>query len=148
MSELIIWKNQQMNKLRKDIDHLFNRFWSDFGVTLFPEKVREGPSIDISQTQDTIVVQATLPGINPEDLDISVTSDTLTIRGQKKEERVEERGGYRKIERRSGSFSRTVQLPCRVKVDDIRATFEKGILNMLMPKWEPEKSRGIKVEFK
>ena len=146
MSELILWKNQQMIKLRKDIDHLFNRFWSDFGVSVFPEQFREGLSIDISQTDDTLVIHARLPGVSAENLDISVTSDTLTLRGRKKEESIESVGYYRRIERRSGSFSRTVQLPCRVKVDVIRATFKKGILKIVMPKWETEQARDVKVE--
>jgi HSP20 family protein len=147
MSELILWKNQQMNKLRKDIDHLFNRFFSDFGVNLFPVEVGEGPSIEMSQTEDTLVIRAALPGVNPEDLDISVTSDSLTIRGKKIEESVENKGHYRRIETRSGSFSRTVPLPCRVKVDGIQATFKDGVLNMVMPKWGTEKAR-VKVEYK
>ena len=147
MSELILWKNQQINKLRKDIDHLFNRFFSDFGVNLFPVEVGEGPSIEMSQTEDTLVIRASLPGVNPEDLDISVTSDSLTIRGQKTEESVENKGHYRRIETRSGSFFRTVSLPCRVKVDGIQATFKDGVLNMVMPKWGTEKAR-VKVEYK
>ena len=147
MSELILWKNQQMNKLRKDIDHLFDRFCFDFGVDLFRIEAAKGISLNMSQHDDTLFVKVNLPGIHPKDLDISLTSDTLTIRGQTRDETIKGNGYYRRVERRSGSFSRTIRLPCRVKVDDIRATYKNGVLDLVMPKWKPEKARGIKVEL-
>ncbi|MBW1888681.1 MAG: Hsp20/alpha crystallin family protein [Deltaproteobacteria bacterium] len=148
MSELILWKTRQINKLRRDIDRLFTLPWSDFGGSLFCDEVEKGPSIDIFETEDAIVVRAELHGITPADLDISVTSESLIIRGKKREETIKSSTFSRRFEGRISSFSRTIPLPCKVKVDIIKATYKKGILNIVMPKWESEKARVIEIQIK
>ncbi|MDY6974259.1 MAG: Hsp20/alpha crystallin family protein [Thermodesulfobacteriota bacterium] len=137
MSELILWKNRQMNKLRRDIDRLFNLPWSGFGGGLLFDDVEIGPSVDIIETEDTIVVRTELHGIDPADVDISVTSSSLTMKGKTRGKAV-----------RSATFTRTISLPCKVKVDLIKATYKKGILNIVLPKWESEKARVIKIQVK
>ena len=148
MSELILWKNQEMTKLRRDMRRLFNRFWYDFGVPIFPEEITESPSIDLSETEDTLIIWAKLPNVDPEDMDISVTGDTLFIKVETREETVEATGRYHRLERRSGSFFRTISLPCRVKVDEIEATYKEGLLKINMPKCEPEKAYGVRIQVK
>ena len=148
MSELILWKNQEISKMRRDMQRLFNRFWYGFGVPMFPEEAGGIPSIDISETEDTLTIKAVFPGINPEDMDISVTDDTLFIQGKTREETVEENAGYQRVEKRSGSFSRTISLPCRIKVDEIKAVYKEGILKITMPKCEPDKARGVRIQVK
>ena len=68
MSELILWKNQEMNKLRRDMDRLFARVWEEFSMPLFPRPAREVPFIDVSETKENLIIKAELPGGNPEDL--------------------------------------------------------------------------------
>lgn len=148
MSELILWKNRQINKLRRDMNRLFERCWSDFGDSLFAEKISEDLSIEMTETDDTLVVKATLKDINPEDLDISLTNDTLTISGEKKGKTVEDSSYYYRIERTSGSFKRTIQLPCRIDIENTRATYKKGVLNIILPKQAPEKVQCIKIKVK
>ena len=148
MSELMLWKNEEMNKLRRDIDRLFDRCWSDFGVGRFLGEVSEGFSVQIKETDDTLIVKALLEGVNPENLDVSITNDILlTIKGEKSVRTAEEDGYYHSVKRRFTSFSRTFRLPCRVRVGEIKATFRKGVLNIMMPKWKPQKARGIKIEI-
>jgi HSP20 family protein len=130
MPELIVWKNKRMDKLRRDMDRMCTRVCDEFGIPLFLETAAELPSIDVSETEDSIILKAEVPDINPEDLDISITDDTLSIRGEK----------------RYGSFSRTLQLPCRIDLDDVKATYKEGILNIEMPKCKPEQAREIKVK--
>ncbi len=77
MAGLIVWKNQEIDKLRRDIDRLFDRLWDDFGVPLSTRIEREIPSIDLSETEDTLIIRAEVPGINPEDLEISITDNIL-----------------------------------------------------------------------
>jgi HSP20 family protein len=137
-----------MRKLRKDMDRLFNRLWSDFGVSAFPKEIEEGPYIDLTETDDTLIVTAELPSINPEDVDVSITGNSLTISGEQRRETIKEKPHYLRVERRFGAFSRTVRLPCRVKVEDIRATYKKGVLRITMPKCDPDKPFGVKVEIK
>jgi len=148
MSELMLWKNEEINKLRRDIDRLFDRCWSDFGVGRFLGEISKGFSIQIKETDDTLIVKALLEGVNPEDLDVSITNDILlTIKGEKSVRTAEEDGYYHSVKRRFTSFSRTFRLPCRVRVGEIKATFKEGVLNIIMPKWKPQKARGIKVEI-
>jgi HSP20 family protein len=148
MPGLIVWKNEQMDKLRRDMDRLCSRVLDEFGMPLIPRIAREVPFMDLSETEDTLIIKAEVPGINPEELDISITDDTLSIKGETKQELVEESGDYHRTERRYGFFSRTLQLPCRIKIDDVKATYKKGILNIVMPKCKPEKAREIKVKVK
>jgi HSP20 family protein len=148
MSELILWKNQEINKLRKDLDRLFTRLSSGFGAPLIPAHMGRGPIIDLSETEDTLILKAELPGIRPDDLDISVSDDRLTISGERSEERVEEDRHYHRIERRFGSFARTVRLPCKVEIEQIEATYKKGVLQISMPKCKADKQRDIKIQVK
>lgn len=148
MVELTLWKDQQMKKMRKDIDHLIHRVWSDFGISQFPEEIIGMPSIDLSETQDTVTVTADLPGMSPEDLNITLTEDRLTITGRKTEESVDKGQFHHRIERRFGSFSRALRLPCKVQKEHVTATYKDGTLRIEMPKCTPDKPHKVKVEVK
>jgi HSP20 family protein len=148
MSELMLWKNEEMNKLRKDIERLFDRCRCDFGIGRFLGEVSEGFSLNVKETEDTLIVKALLEGVNPENLDVSITNDILlTIRGEKKTGTSEETGYYHSVKRSFTSFTRTFRLPCRVRVGETKATFDKGTLKIIMPKWKPQKPRVIKIEI-
>jgi len=146
MSELIPWMDKEINKMRRDMDRLFNRFWPDLGADLFLEDVSGGNSLETILTEDTFMIKAVLPGIDPKSLDISVTDDKLTIKGSKKEEFVEGSGYYQRIERKLSSFSRTIPLPFHARIREIKATLNRGILNIVVPKWKPQKVRCIEIE--
>ncbi|MCP4683320.1 MAG: Hsp20/alpha crystallin family protein [Desulfobacterales bacterium] len=148
MSELIIWMDQEMNKLRRDMERLFDRSWSGFGANLLAEEITVEPSIDISETDDAIIVKVEAHGAGPEDLDILLTKDTLTIKWEKSKSAVEDDAYYQRVEKRFDSFSKTIKLPCSVKVYETRAIYKNGVLNILMPKLKHEKAYGIKIEFK
>jgi len=107
------------------------------GLTSFP--------LDISETEDEFVIRASLPGVQPDDVQITVQGDMLTIRGESKEE--EERKGehWHSRERRFGRFQRTVFLPAPVKADRAQAQYENGILTLTLPKAEEAKPRQIKI---
>ena len=146
MPRLILWKDKQMDKLREDMDRLYHRVYGEFGIPLISTTLRGIPLVDLSDIEDALIVRAKIEDIDPKDLDISVTHDTLRISTKTKGARVEERGGYRRTQQRLGFFSRTLQLPCRVEINEIQATYSKGILNIVMPKCEPEKARKIKIK--
>ena len=148
MTELILWKNQQINKLKRDMDRLFNQCRSGVGVYHFPLDISEGPSIEISDTDDALVVHVRLPKVEPEHLAVSMNSNTLIIRGNQVEDVVKDGPNCRHIETKFKSFSRTFQLPCKVKVEEIRAIYHHGDLKLIMPKWKPEKVYEIKVLIK
>ncbi|MBW2095650.1 MAG: Hsp20/alpha crystallin family protein [Deltaproteobacteria bacterium] len=146
MTELIIWKNKEMDKMRRDVERLFDRMWMEFGSTLSSGLTTLGPSLDISETEETVVVRVELPGVDPNDVQISVTDRTLHLRGEKKVERVRSGVHFHRVERRFGSFSRTVELPCPVEVEEIEATYEKGVLMIVMPKRRDRNGSGVKVK--
>jgi HSP20 family protein len=103
-------------------------------------------ALDIRSTADSLVVEAALPGVKPEDVDISVLGDTLTISASSREENAREEEGYSYREIRRGSFSRTVTLAGGLKADAATATFENGMLKLTIPKAEEAKPRQIQIK--
>jgi len=146
MSELIPWMDKEINKMRREMECLFNRCWPDIGADLFLENISGGILLETVLTEDTFMIRAVLPGIDPKSLDISVTDDKLTIKGSKKEVSVEGNGYYQRVERKLSSFSRTIPLPFHARIREIKATLNKGILNIVVPKWKRQKSRCIEIE--
>ncbi len=124
----------------------FDKWFDD--LSIMPHTFNFFPAIDIYQTKDDVVVETPLAGINPADVDISIENDVLTLEGkaQKKSE-VEEKDYYRK-EVRYGSFHRSVALPVSVNGDKAKATYEKGVLKIVIPKEERVKPKTVKVEVK
>ncbi len=102
--------------------------------------------LDIYETKDDLVVKAAVPGVRPEDVDITVTGDTLTIKGETKEETETKKGNYYRKERRYGQFARSVSLPVAVRSDKAEARFKDGVLTLTLPKAEEAKARVIKIK--
>ncbi len=105
-------------------------------------------ALDMYQTASEVVVKAPLPGFKPEEVDISLTGDTLTIKAEHKEESETQEGEYLLRERRYGSFSRVVTVPAGIKNDKAEASFENGVLTLTLPKAEEAKPKQIKVKAK
>ncbi len=136
----------EMLTLRQAIDRLFE----DSFVT--PQSWRSGgsqggqPAIDVHETADDVVVTAALPGVKPEDVEITMTGQNLVIRGEFKADEKVERDQYLYQERRYGSFSRQLQLPIRVQGEKAEASFENGVLTLRIPKSEETKPRQIQIK--
>jgi HSP20 family protein len=146
MSNLIRWEPmQEMVTLREAMDRLFDdAFTHPFGRA-------DGlhlPAIDLYQTADDVVVKATIPGIKAEDVQISVTGDLLTIKGEFKERAETNEKTYHLRRQRYGAFERTLSLPARVVADKAKADFEDGILTISLPKAEDVKPKTISVKAK
>jgi HSP20 family protein len=104
-------------------------------------------ALDMYETDDNLVVEASLPNIGPDDVDISIVGNSLTIKGEtEREEEKEEKGKYYFRERRYGAFQRTVSLPVEVNADEAEATFENGVLKLSLPKVEETKPKRITVK--
>lgn len=104
------------------------------------------PPLDVSETEENILVKVEVPGIEPKDIDISISGDTLTVKGEKKSEKEEKGKNYHFIERSYGSFSRSVGLPASVKFEQVKAEYKKGILEITLPKSEKSKIKKIPVK--
>lgn len=145
MSNLVRWEPfREMLSLRDAVDRLLADSFvrtSDW----FSEGV---PAIDMYETKDAVVVKATLPGVKPEDVEIKLTGDVLSIRGEMKEEVETNDRNYHCRERRYSSFNRSIGLPVSVMADKASAEFENGILTLTLPKSEESKPKVITVKAK
>jgi HSP20 family protein len=99
----------------------------------------------MSETKDTLTIKAELPGLDPKDLDVSVSGDVLTIKGEKKQEKEEKDERRHVVERSYGAFVRMVRLPAPVAQDNIKASFKNGLLMISLPKTEEAKQKAIPV---
>ena len=137
----------ELSPFRKEMDRLWDRF---SGETPFARTFNEmwSPSVDISETKDDFVIKAELPGLEAKDVNVSISGDILTIKGEKKAEEEEKDEHYHRVERYSGSFQRVFQLPSGVKADKIEANFDKGVLKVTLPKVEEAKKKEIEVKVK
>ena len=145
---LVRWEPiRDLVTLREAMDRLFTESFVRPGVA-FPSLGMEGPAVDMYQTKDDIIVKAAVPGVKPEDIDIAVTGDVLTITGELKEEEKVEEGNYLRQERRYGQFMRELALPTQVNADKAKAEFEHGVLTLRLPKAEEVKPKSIKVKAK
>ena len=105
------------------------------------------PHMDVSETDKEVRIQAELPGVSENDIDVSLHEDVLTIRAEKKQERKEEREGVHFSERAFGTFQRSLRLPFQLNPDQVQARFVNGVLSVTMPKTQPqERSRRIQVQ--
>ncbi len=147
--QLIPWRSfGELSPFRKERDKLWNEFLGSQtpAVGTFAEEWL--PSVDISETKDNFIVKAELPGLDAGDVNVSISGDVLVIKGEKKREEEEKDEHHHYIERYSGSFQRTFQLPSGVKGDKVEADFEKGVLKIILPKVEEAKKKEIKVKVK
>jgi HSP20 family protein len=103
------------------------------------------PALDLSETRDGYLVEAAVPGLKPENLEITVENNVLTIKGETRNENEDKQRNYHRVERRFGSFQRTIALPTTVKTDAIQASLENGVLRLEIPKAEEVKPRKISV---
>lgn len=144
--ELAPWRPfKELSTLRDEMDMLWDRFLGEW-PPLEPVRRQWAPSLDVSETENNIVVKAEVPGLESKDIDISLTGGVLTIKGEKKQEKEEKDENYHRIERRYGTFTRTVRVPQEVQSDKIEATCKNGVLKITLAKSEEAKKKEIKIE--
>ncbi|HUU82558.1 MAG TPA: Hsp20/alpha crystallin family protein [Phycisphaerae bacterium] len=140
-----------MARFRAEMDRLFERFFSDpWGMTtdLFTPGRGWAPTLDVAETDQEITVRAEVPGVDPENLDISLSGHMLVISGEKKESSEREEENIYHAERRFGSFRRSVPLPTSVDTDKISAEHKDGILTIHLPKVEAARPKKITIKPK
>jgi HSP20 family protein len=140
---LIRWEPaRELGSLQGEMNRLFNTFF---------EGDREGanrrwtPAMDLLEADDHLVLRADLPGLSEDDVQIEVQDNVLTVSGERKAEREETRNGYYRVERAFGSFSRSLTLPEGIDAERIEASFDKGVLEVRIPKPEERKPRRISI---
>jgi len=127
-------------------EDFFNRPFLPAMRRLLPGDAGEwSPTIDVMEKDDRYIIKAELPGVKEEDVDVSVTGDMLTISGEKEAEAEEERKGYYYSESSYGSFSRSITMPSTVDPDKIEANYDKGVLEITLPKTPETKPKRVRV---
>lgn len=139
-------RNPLMN-LQQEIDDIFANFWRRWprAPSLF---AGTEPSTDVSETDDEVEVAIELPGMDEKDVEVNISDEMLTVRGEKKAGREEKKKGYYLSERSYGNFHRAIPLPPGIDADKAEATFKKGVLTIRLPKTEEAKSRMRRIEVK
>jgi HSP20 family protein len=140
----------ELTRLERGMERMLGDFfakpWLGFQ---WPEGLREigvrEPAIEVFEEKDDVVVKAEIPGIKKEELEVNVTDDLLTIKGEKKKEEEVKEKGYYYSERSYGAFERSVEIPRAVHADKARATFKDGILEVRLPKTEEAKRKEVKL---
>jgi HSP20 family protein len=146
MSNITRWEPvREMMSLREAMDHLFDDAFTrplgfNGGTSL--------PAIDLYQTEDSVVVRASMPGLKSDDVDITVTGDQITLRGEIKDEHEDKGATYLVREHRFGAFERSLRLPTEVKTDKAKAEFDNGVLTVTLPIAEEVKPKAITIKAK
>ena len=144
--KLVRWSPAGLTRPWMTLQHEMNRLFDDFFPSHASETGEWVPAMDVSETDDAYIVKAELPGMDPEQVDISLRGETLTLKGAKKQEKEEKTKSYHRVERSYGSFERSVILPAGVQSDKTEATFKNGVLTITLPKAEESKARTVKIK--
>jgi len=138
---------KDVEKVRSEMDRLLDTFL--FGRPQrrdFWEEVEWLPAVDVAETKDQIVVNAEIPGMDPKEFDISLSEGTLTIKGEKKQEKEEKEEAYHLIERRYGTFTRSIPLPKEVDSNKAIASYKNGVLKVRLPKSGEAEKKEVKIK--
>ena len=146
--ELVPWRPfGELSSFRREMNRLWDNFFTDkpFGRTFTEEWL---PLVDVSETKDKLLIKVDLPGLEAKDVNLSVSGDILTIKGEKEKKEEEKNEHYYHCERYCGSFQRSFRLPVNVQADKVEANFDKGVLKITLPKTEGAKKKEIEVKVK
>jgi HSP20 family protein len=136
----------ELSRLERDMETFFGRFFRDWPWARVGEEREWVPAVDMIDRKDEIVLRADLPGIEQKDVEVTVHDGTLTIRGERKEEKETKEEDYYQCERWAGAFVRTLALPRAVDADKIKATFKHGVLEVHVPKAPEAKGKTIEIK--
>ena len=138
-----------LSDFRKEMNQLFSKFFEDFapmeGRGLGDEF---SPKINVKEMEKEFQISAELPGMEEKDIEVSLTDNALTIKGEKKFESEDKREGYHRVECSYGSFQRVIPIPVEIDSEKVTAKYEKGILNIHLPKSEVIESKAKRIEIK
>ncbi|WP_337287118.1 Hsp20/alpha crystallin family protein [Candidatus Methylomirabilis sp.] len=134
-----------LSTFRREMDRLFDRFVGEMPRLDLPG-MGWTPHLDVTETKESLVIKAELPGLDVKDLDISIAGNMLTLKGEKRQAKEEKDEHHHLIERSYGAFTRAVELPAPVAADKVKAAFKNGVLTVTLPKTEEAKRKAISIE--
>lgn len=136
-----------LDDVRSEFDSMLTRFFGDKGALEFGDKAKMWtPRVDVSETDKAMIVKADLPGVAPEDFEVTVSNGVLALRGERREESKEEKENFKRTERFVGSFFRTIPLPEACDAERITAQTSKGVVTITIPRKPGTQPRKIAVK--
>jgi HSP20 family protein len=144
---LIRWEPaRELTSIQRNIDRLFGSFFDSPTGTVYGGGARRWyPAVDLVEDGDHYVLRADLPGLSEDDVKVEVEDGILTVSGERRSESEESKGGYYRLERAAGSFARSLRLPEGVDASSIEARFDKGVLEVRVPKPEQPKPNRVSI---
>ena len=137
--------NTELRRMQREFDRVFNEFFPVAHASHATKASTWAPRVDLSETEDAYQIRADLPGLQKEDININFQDGTLTISGERKAEAKEEGKNYVRVERSTGEFYRSFNIPTAIQSDKIAAHYKDGVLQVVVPKAEEVKPLKVKV---
>lgn len=147
MMQLTPWRRphrRDITRFNREMDNLWDRFFSEMPFTGFEREWL--PSVDVAESDGGITVRAELPGLEAKDIDLNISGDLLSIRGEKKSKEEVKEDDYFSRESYYGSFQRSIRLPAEVQSDKVDASFKNGVLEIKLPKSEMTQAKKIEIK--
>jgi HSP20 family protein len=141
MADLMLWMNEELSRLKREVDSLYDAMCRDFGGDRVTSPFGTTPRVSWEQTEDHLLFRMELPGVDPADMDVSITDDRLRIHIERSQKVSRQQG---EIERK-GVFSSSFRLPCKVDLERVEATYREGILEIRMPPCSRAISRRLEI---
>jgi len=145
MTVLTRWEPFRVSTLQDRINRVFHDSYSQAGGDESLTSSTFAPSVDVYEDEHNVTLKIEVPGIDEKDIDVNLENNTLTVHGERKIEKEEKEENYRRVERHYGAFTRTFTLPTTVDSEKVSATYDKGVLNIALPKKAEAKPKQIKV---
>lgn len=141
------WEPSSLRRMREEMDRMFENMIPSFAWPSSQAEVAL-PAIDAYETENAVVVKADLPGLKKDEIDITATEDSISLKGEFKREETVQEAGFIRNERHSGKFFRTIPMPAEIKPDEVKASFKDGILEINAPKSEKSfaKEKRVPIE--
>lgn len=134
-----IWR--EMERMQREM----NRLFTDYSPTRY-RSAPSYPAMNLWADEESVIIRAELPGLKPDDLDISIDEGDLTLSGRRQPEEMPEDATYHRQERNYGSFTRSIRLPFKIEADDVEATMKNGMLTLMLPRAEEDKPKKIAIK--
>jgi HSP20 family protein len=145
--ELVRWRpGRHLPIVQDEMDRAFDRLMRQWASPVSFSEAGWNPSVDVVETDDEIVVRAEIPGVNRDDIDLTVENNRMIISGEKKQEHEEKDDNYYLMERSYGSFRRIFVLPAQADADKVAASYKDGVLTVTVPKTEVAKGKKIDIK--
>ena len=146
MTSLTTWKPlHDLFSTRREIDRFFDNVFGNQGISRSTTDSAWAPPIDVVDAEDHVEFHAEVPGLSEDHVQVSVTENVLTIKGEKKSGSEDKNAGYHFVERSYGQFQRSFSLPKNLRTDDIDASFKRGVLTISVPKTKKEEAKEIPI---